>query len=333
MEKYCDSCQKMVVTRILNTNETYEIFGEKIDVDAKVRTCLECGEQLYDEELDNVTLVNAYNIYRQRHKLLTAEEIRQIREQYGLSQRGFSKLLNWGDKTIHRYENGSLQDKAHNSLLIFLRDPQNMREYLSNNETGIDAVQKERLEKKLDDLEPEIERNNNDRFISSYFLKKPSIENGYKVFDFEKFYAAVLFFANTCDGLLKVKLLKLLNYSDMIFYKENGVSITGAQYVHLPYGPVPQHYDVLFGMLEALKIIHVDIKIDNGYEKHQIIPDCNDYESILSADEISVLQRVYKKFENFGSKEISQYAHKEIGYMETRQGEIISYDYAKNVEL
>lgn len=34
------------------------------------------------------------------------EEIKKIREQYGLSQRSFAKLLNWGDKTICRYENG-----------------------------------------------------------------------------------------------------------------------------------------------------------------------------------------------------------------------------------
>lgn len=95
--------------------------------------CTECGEDLFCEELDSATLICAYNEYRRRHKLLLPEEIKKIREQYGLSQRGFAKLLNWKDKTIRRYENGSIQDKEHNRLLLFLRDPKNMRIYLAEN--------------------------------------------------------------------------------------------------------------------------------------------------------------------------------------------------------
>lgn len=95
-----------------------------------VLVCADCGEEFYSEEFDNATLVRAYNEYRKRHKLLLPEEIKKIREQYGLSQRSFAKLLNWVDKTIFRYENGSIQDKAHNTLLLFLREPENMKIYL-----------------------------------------------------------------------------------------------------------------------------------------------------------------------------------------------------------
>lgn len=45
--------------------------------------------------------------------------------------------------------------------------------------------------------------------------------------------------------------MKFLNYSDMIFYKENGISISGLRYAHLPYGPVPENYDMLFGRMSA----------------------------------------------------------------------------------
>ena len=125
MTKYCEECGKEVKTIIVEKCEEYEIFGELIEVNAKILTCSECGEEFYNEELDTATLVEAYNLYRRKHKLLMPAEIKQIREQYGLSQRSFAKLLNWGDKTIYRYENDSLQDKAHNSLLCFLKKPQN----------------------------------------------------------------------------------------------------------------------------------------------------------------------------------------------------------------
>ena len=98
-------------------------------------------------------MLKAYNEYRRRHKLLQPEEIKEIREQYGLSQRSFAKILNWGDKTVHRYENGSLQDKAHNSLLLFLRNPENMKAYLAENEVPIGGRQKEKLLEKIGELE------------------------------------------------------------------------------------------------------------------------------------------------------------------------------------
>ena len=129
MKKYCEECGREVETKVITKKETYDVCSEPIEVDAQVLVCAECGEEFYCEEFDNATLINAYNEYRRRHKLLLPEEIKKIREQYGLSQRSFARLLNWGDKTICRYENGSIQDKAHNSLMLFLREPENIRTY------------------------------------------------------------------------------------------------------------------------------------------------------------------------------------------------------------
>ena len=143
----------------------------------------------------------------------------------------------------------------------------------------------------------------------------------------------VLFFAKKSAGLLKVKLLKLLNYSDFVFYRENGISISGARYVHLPYGPVPKNYDLLFGMMEADEIAHIEVEFDNGYEKHQVIPDSEISEGVLSESELSVLERIYEKFADFGSVEISNYSHREKGYTSTKQGEVISYSFAKDIRL
>ncbi len=150
MKKYCERCDREVEMIILEKDELYIVCGESITVHAQVLTCAECGEELFCEELDEATLKAAYDEYRRRHKLLLPEEIKRIREQYGLSQRAFAKLLNWGDKTIFRYENGSLQDKVHNSLLLLLRDPKNMRRYLEENEILLDE---KRLRKLINHME------------------------------------------------------------------------------------------------------------------------------------------------------------------------------------
>lgn len=333
MRKYCEECGKEVETKIITKKETYEVYGEQIEVNARILVCAECGEEFYCEELDNTTLVNTYNEYRRRHKLLLPEEIKEIREQYGLSQRGFAKLLNWGDKTICRYENGSIQDKAHNSLLLFLRKPENMRTYLTENEVSFDGKQKAKLLDAVEKLEENTEYRKQKQFLGSFFSWVPCEDNGFKGFDYEKLCAMVLYFAHKSSELLKTKLMKLLNYSDMIFYKENGISISGLKYVHFPYGPVPENFDILLGKMAADHIAHIEVVYENGYEKHQVIPECDIPENIFSEGELEVLERIDAKFKDFGSVDISNYSHKEKGYCATKKGEIISYAYAKDIQL
>lgn len=333
MMDYCEVCGREVETKIITRKEVLNVCGEDIEVDAQVMVCAECGEELFNEELDSATLINAYNEYRRRHKLLLPEEIRRIREQYGLSQRSFAKLLNWGDKTIRRYENGAVQDRAHNSLLLFLREPENMRTYLTENEVALDEKQISRLLETVEKLEQDTDFRVGRRYFDLYFSRVPCEENGFKGFDYEKLCAMVLFFAHKSAGLLKTKLMKLLNYSDMIFYKENGLSISGLKYAHLPYGPVPDNFDMILGKMSADHIAHIEVFYDGSYENHQVIPECDVPEGALSDEEIEVLNRIYEKFKNFGSAEISNYSHREKGYNATKRGQIISYAYAMDIQL
>lgn len=333
MRKYCEQCGKETETKIVSKKESYNVCGELIEVDAKVLICSECGEELFCEELDNATLVSAYNKYRKKHKLLLPEEIKKIREQYGLSQRSFAKLLNWGDKTIFRYENGSIQDKAHNSILLFLREPENMKAYLSENEIDLDKKQISKLLITIDNLEKKDNFLISSHVLNPFFHSVQCEENGFKKFDYDKFCAMVLFFANKSSELLKTKLMKLLNYADMLFYKENGISISGSKYIHFPYGPVPEHFEVLLETMQLEHIAHIEISYNNVYEKHKIIPEKDIPLNEFSKEEVDVLQRVYDKFKNYGSVEISEYSHQEKGYLETKQGEIISYIYAKEIDI
>ena len=56
-------------------------------------------------------------------------------------------------------------------------------------------------------------------------------------------------------------------------------------------------------------------------------------EVLVSIEELEVLERIYVKFKDFGSIDISHYSHKEKGYSATKPGEIISYSYAKDIQL
>src|SRR5665647_1312101 len=117
---FCPTCNREEISEIKTITEQYEIKGEKFNVKANIRFCSKCDEELYDFELEQKTIVGAYNAYRETHGLLFPDQIKNIRETYGLSATSFSKLLGFGEKTITRYENGALQDNAQNNLMVLM---------------------------------------------------------------------------------------------------------------------------------------------------------------------------------------------------------------------
>ncbi len=150
---YCPNCRELVETKVESRVETYPVKGEDIPVSATVRVCEACGEDIFDENLDERTLALAYEEYRKRKGLLTPQEIRSIRESFGLSQRGLAELLNWGEVTIHRYENGAVQDEAHNSVLLALRDnPQFVLNLLARNGGRLAPREVERVRQRVFEL-------------------------------------------------------------------------------------------------------------------------------------------------------------------------------------
>lgn len=68
MKKYCEKCNKEVKTRIVIKKETYTVHGKPIQIDAKICVCKECGEELFDEKLDNDTLLSVFDKYQETQK-------------------------------------------------------------------------------------------------------------------------------------------------------------------------------------------------------------------------------------------------------------------------
>ena len=333
MKKFCENCDKEVSAKVVKRKEVFPVCGENTEVSAQVLVCPECGEEMFCEEFDSQTLVNAYNAYRMKHKLLLPDEIKTIREQYGLSQRSFAKLLNWGDKTIYRYEGGSLQDRAHNSMLLFLREPGNMRTYLAQNEVDLDERQKNKILNAVDKLESASPMEGDQRIFDLFFSSEPCEENGCKGFDSDKTYAMVLFFGNKERELLKSKLMILLYYADLLYYKENGVSMSGMKYIRAPYGPSPENYDILLGKMTADHVVTVDIKTEDGYEKHEVLAESSVPRNVLTKKEKQILECVHEKFSGLSPKEIFDFSCKQKPYASTKPGEYISYSYASDIHF
>ena len=111
---------------------SYPVNGQKIRVPkASHLRCPQCDEVVlrHDEVLDLRRC--AFKLYRERHGLLTSQEIRAIRERLGLTQGAFAEILRLGRNTISRWESGrKVQTAALDILLRLIRDLPGSYEYL-----------------------------------------------------------------------------------------------------------------------------------------------------------------------------------------------------------
>jgi putative zinc finger/helix-turn-helix YgiT family protein len=100
------------------------VNGEEIAVPSAMHLrCPKCGEVVLRFQDSKRLGEDAIGIYRRKHGLLSADEIRAIREHLGLTQAGLAKLLRLGSNTISRWESGrNVQTDVMDILLRMIRD-------------------------------------------------------------------------------------------------------------------------------------------------------------------------------------------------------------------
>ena len=108
------------------------VNGEDISVPSVPHLrCPKCGEVILRFEDARRLNLDAMAIYRKRHGLLSADEIRAIRKEFGLTQNELARLLRLGTNTVSRWESGrNVQTAAMDVLVRLLRDLPGSVEYL-----------------------------------------------------------------------------------------------------------------------------------------------------------------------------------------------------------
>lgn len=335
MKLYCLICDELRDFKIISKEEVYPVRGEKIKIDAKVSLCTDCGRELFNKDLDGQNLNLAYSLYRKKHCLLSPEEIRNIREKYSLSQRALGRLLEWGEITINRYETGGLQDPSHNEVLLFIKDPKNMRQIFDKNGYLLTKNIGDSLKRRLEELNKEDVKHNVHTSIEIFLSASHSIDEftGFRKFDLEKTINLILYIVKRSDGIFETKLNKLLWYVDFLYFKLFTVSLTGTIYKHLPYGPVPDKYKFIFASaieegLEQREVVFSSGKMGIEYYMSEQIDD-----SCFTKQEKRIIDFVADHFKKYNCEEITDVSHKEKGYSETAENDLISYDFASKLSL
>lgn len=334
----CPWCGENHDVDIITEKTKIVIKGETVEYDDIVYYCSNSEDDdayfVPDDVMDE-NLLNAREAYRRLKNMVTAADIKNFRNKYGITQSELSAAMGWGDVTITRYETKSIQDEAHDSILrLIIENPTEFLAIFARHKDSFESQRFQQIRIQIineinNDSQAVIKRECLEKYYAPY--SEPCIENGYTSLNISKIEAVVSYLAEKFDNLHKVLLMKLLWYSDVLNYKLHGKAITGLVYRHMPMGALPIAHNLL---IELSGINCVENYMDNYVNtSYCFYPNKSlKYRELLSESEIDVLERIYMKFNDYHGKKIADYMHEETAYKSTSNGDIITFAYASEIK-
>jgi putative zinc finger/helix-turn-helix YgiT family protein len=333
-KSYCPHCDDITEVRIAKRVEQYPIKKDTVELEAAFLGCGVCGGEFSDSTIEQENYESAVVLYRRKHGLLSPDMILAIRKDYGLTVREFASLLGWSHASLNRYENGRIQDRAHNEVLVLLQQPSNLKQILDwyrtlTTEKWVQALHR-RLEEmivveQLDGEEAALDR--------MYDLCDDSYRGG-RQFSASRFVQAVASVVSKSGSVFKTKLLKLLFYSDYLHFKRHRESMTGTVYAAIDHGPVPDEYERLITYLLRTKILKVRVvSFPDGNDGEEFTVDRAPDLDELSQLHLSTIDDVVAHFQDFSAKQIRDYSHGEAAWSRTDRAQMILYSHAKDLSI
>lgn len=123
---------------------------------------------------------------------------------------------------------------------------------------------------------------------------------------------------------------KLLFYTDFLSYKMRGMGMTGLAYKAIQYGPVPQRWDMVYGLID--EVSSEIIAFSSGYTGVKLCSELQPNMTEFTEEEIGILNAVFEKFKNTPANVISEMSHEENAWKEYN-GTGKSIDYTEAFSL
>ena len=331
----CPLCDKVHEIEERRRNTSVSIKDTEVNYEETYYYCCNSKEdecEFENGKMLNSNLLNARNSYRRLKGYLTSYEIVKIREKYGVSQVELAKLLGWGEATISRYESKAIQDEAYDNMLRLVKnDPLKALEFLEKNSEKFSVERKEEIKR---NIMKEIDAHGKE-FSARQSLKcdyviydNLSEQNGFTLLNIDKVESVISYYAERLINLRKEKMVPMLWYADAIAYKQNKRAITGLVYKGSDVGVMP------VGFRRIMSLERVNSKEEETihgtrylFKKHNDVD-----QKCLSENELEILDKVVEKFRDYNTKDIVAYLKDENAYKNIVNGNIISFEIAKEIK-
>lgn len=237
------------------------------------------------------------------------QRITELRKMKGLSQEDLAKSVKISRPSLAQIELGNrsvdiLELQKLSLVLEFSLDDFMSKDFSVSQDVGVKEEKK---------VKKEEER-----------ISVPSLQ-------VNKFKNVLLYILERCAGKPNVGetvLYKLLYFSDFNYYELYEEHLTGAKYRKLPYGPVPQKLDTIIGqMIEKGQLQRVKTEY-HGYPQTRYLPLEKADLTELKASEKEIIDRVIEQMSDWSAAAISNYSHKDMPWLASKEGEEINYELA-----
>ena len=296
--------------------------------------CEDSGEEFTDGTMDNLNVIQAYNQYRTRYNLPFPDEIKEIREQYGVSATKMAEILGFGVNVYRHYESGEVPSISNARLIQVVKDPAEFKKLVvaSNILTGNAWTN---VLKKIEEL-LSSQSDFNVVGLPKYLMTglkngRANIFTGYRTPSLGRLLEMVVYFTKECKPW-KTKLNKLLFYADFGHYKKTGFSISGAEYIAIQMGPVPLNFSSIFeyaAMKDDIEITYQEFQNGGIGEFFKPHPNREFNSSLFEEGELLTMTAIMDRFRDISTADIINLSHEETAWSENfNEKKKISYDYA-----
>ncbi len=146
---------------------------------------------------------------------------------------------------------------------------------------------------------------------------------------YEKYKQMILAYLRTPlskDGKIpKTKLAKLLYLADFAWYYNSMQSMSGMQYIHREYGPVPDPYFRALAELEEEGKIVIErkgdamlVSVSGGAVRQKL--------DLMKKDELELMKNISLKWKDKRTQEIVDFTHEQLPYKLCAPDEVIPYE-------
>ncbi|MGO4292538.1 type II toxin-antitoxin system antitoxin SocA domain-containing protein [Chitinophaga sp. RAB17] len=314
-----------------------EYRKEKFPIHFHFYKCIDSGEEFTDTALDNLNVAQIHNKYRSKFGIPFVEEIKEIREQYGLSAAKMSEVLGLGINVYRQYEGGEIPSVATGRLIRLAKDPGEFRKLLEISQGVFESHEYDRVLRKINQA-AQADTIDEKLYFYLFESKYPNMLNGFRMPDIKRIAGMIHFFAQE-NKPYTTALNKLLFYADFVHFKKHGTGISGMCYKAFEKGPVPNNYGSVYnyllnkGLINMTEVTFQDFVGDQFYSERNIQLN-EEGESLFSATEIAVLKSVSKRFKGKTTKEIVQISHLESAWQNNADmSGRITYEYSFDLKV
>jgi putative zinc finger/helix-turn-helix YgiT family protein len=293
--------------------QTLSYRKEEFRVRYHYYVCVDTGEQFTIDEMDSLNITQVHNQYRAKYGIPFTDEIKDIRQKYGLSAAKMSEVLGLGANIYRNYESGEIPSVATGRLIRMAEDPHEFNKLVRLSKNAFEPGEFEKLEKKLHHAISGWQQVNEHVEQWLFGSKLPTELTGYKVPRLDKIGTIVSYFAQEIKPYTTA-LNKLLFYADFGHFKSHCTSISGMNYKAIQMGPVPANYGGIYTCLSNAGYIQVnEIDFGNFVGEQFTSPERIDIDAsdLFTETEKETLKRVVAVFKKSKTKDLIKISHDE----------------------